>query len=47
MTETKTLNVGQIVAIIYGPSNRTLGLDYATPRPATLSPGQSGSFEFL
>ena len=35
---TKTLNVGQIVATIYGPSNRTLGLDYATPTPATLSP---------
>ena len=31
---TKTLNVGQIVATIYGPSNRTLGLDYATPTPA-------------
>jgi hypothetical protein len=44
---TKTLNVGQIVATIYGPSNRTLGLDYATPTPATLSPGQSGSFEFF
>jgi len=31
---TKTLNVGQIVATIYGPSNRTLGLDYGTPAPA-------------
>jgi hypothetical protein len=30
---TKTLNVGQIVATIYG-------LDYATPTPATLSPGK-------
>jgi hypothetical protein len=44
---TKTLNVGLIVATICGPCNRTLGLDYATPTPATLSPGQSASFEFF
>jgi hypothetical protein len=44
---TKILNVYQMVATIYGPNNQTLGLDYANPIPAVLSPGQSGSFEFL
>ena len=44
---TRTLTVKQIVAIIYGLSNQTLGLDYATPTPDSLSPGQSGSFELL
>ena len=43
----KTLNVNQMVATIYGLNNQTLGLDYATPVPTTLSPGQSASFEFL
>jgi hypothetical protein len=44
---TKTLNVNQMVATIYGLNNQTLGLDRATPTPATLSPGQSASFEFF
>ncbi|MFL6412839.1 MAG: FxLYD domain-containing protein [Nitrososphaeraceae archaeon] len=44
---TKTLNVNQMVASIYGLNNQTLGLDRATPTPATLSPGQSASFEFF
>jgi hypothetical protein len=43
----KTLNVNQIVATIYGLNNQTLGLDYANPVPAALSPGQSASFEFF
>jgi hypothetical protein len=43
----KTLNVNQMVATIYGLNNQTLGLDYATPVPAALSPGQSASFEFF
>jgi hypothetical protein len=44
---TRTLATNQIVATIYGLNNQTLGLDYATPTPDTLSPGQSGSFELL
>jgi len=44
---TKTLNVNQMVATIYGPNNQTLGLDYANPIPKVLSSGQSASFEFL
>jgi hypothetical protein len=44
---TRALTANQIVATIYGLNNQTLGLDYATPTPDTLSPGQSGSFEFL
>jgi hypothetical protein len=44
---TRTLNIYQIVATIYGPNNQTLGLDNATPTPESLSPGQSGSFEFF
>jgi hypothetical protein len=44
---TRTLNVYQIVATMYGLNNQTLGLDNATPTPDTLSPGQSGSFEFF
>ena len=44
---TKTANVNQMVATLYGPNNQTLGLDYANPIPAMLSPGQSASFELL
>ncbi|MFL6462164.1 MAG: hypothetical protein ACJ71J_14700, partial [Nitrososphaeraceae archaeon] len=44
---TKTLDVIQMVATIYGLNNKTLGLDRETPTPATLSPGQSALFEFL
>jgi hypothetical protein len=44
---TKTLNVIQMVATIYGLNNQTLGLDRETPTPTTLSPGQSASFEFF
>ena len=36
-----------MVATIYGLNNQTLGLDYATPVPAALSPRQSASFEFF
>jgi hypothetical protein len=43
----KTLNVNQMVATIYGLNNQTLGIDYANPIPAAISPGQSASFEFL
>ena len=43
----RTVNVFHMVATLYGPNNKTLGLDYANPTPALLSPGQNASFELF
>lgn len=44
---TTTATVFSMTASIYGANNQILGIDYSSPTPPTISPGQSASFDFI